>query len=525
MNDDKGFTPETVEEQIDQHAFSPSPLPFSANARVIREVQAYYEEDRRSAARMWARLVQRVQAANETLAGEENLWQSKKHSLFEASYSDKEKQDTGDILVQNETPSTLEDFTLRSQGAKPLARGSKTSFRRILSMSGAAAAVLVIALGWVLLSSGIHAGRQAPSTRVGSSNVQTTPRSGPLCSFTAPGPQHLNYDTIHSLSWASNGAITTTSGGLVTYNVNTCKQLASRTTMQAQGAFWSPDRTRLLLLSYSDQVSILDAHGNVLVTHSAQPASIATSVTTGFMPLFSLSGGANNNVLMTAAWSPNGTRVASVFQLDAVHGNRSGVEIWDAKTGAHQMTLSCPGDQGITNALSPVTAWSSDGKYLLGNESDGNRTCVWNAQTGQLIVSIPIRTGIVGSFSPDGKSVVLVNGNNTVATYDLATRRITRTFSAKDASPFSPSVAWSPDGAFLAIAGQDLHILTVSNGAEIATLALTKDASVDALAWSPDGTMIATVSSRSETNLPNADGTIVTTPGSPDGFVSVWRVH
>ena len=70
MNDDKGFTPETVEEQIDQHAFSPSPLPFSANARVIREVQAYYEEDRRSAARMWARLVQRVQAENETLAGE-----------------------------------------------------------------------------------------------------------------------------------------------------------------------------------------------------------------------------------------------------------------------------------------------------------------------------------------------------------------------------------------------------------------------------------------------------------------------
>src|SRR6516225_7690217 len=60
MNYDDPFTPETIEEQIDQHTFSPSHLPLSPNARVIQGLQAHYEEDQRSAARMWERLVQRV---------------------------------------------------------------------------------------------------------------------------------------------------------------------------------------------------------------------------------------------------------------------------------------------------------------------------------------------------------------------------------------------------------------------------------------------------------------------------------
>jgi len=60
MNYDDPFTPETIEEQIDQHTFSPSHLPLSPNARVIQGLQAHYEEDQRSAARMWERLAQQV---------------------------------------------------------------------------------------------------------------------------------------------------------------------------------------------------------------------------------------------------------------------------------------------------------------------------------------------------------------------------------------------------------------------------------------------------------------------------------
>src|SRR5215469_16110236 len=60
MNYDDPFNPETIEEQIDQHMSSPSDLPPSPNARVIQGIQAYYEEDQRSAARMWERLASRV---------------------------------------------------------------------------------------------------------------------------------------------------------------------------------------------------------------------------------------------------------------------------------------------------------------------------------------------------------------------------------------------------------------------------------------------------------------------------------
>lgn len=53
MNDDELFTPETIEERIDQQTSFPSSLSPSPNARVIRALQVYYQEDQRSAARMW----------------------------------------------------------------------------------------------------------------------------------------------------------------------------------------------------------------------------------------------------------------------------------------------------------------------------------------------------------------------------------------------------------------------------------------------------------------------------------------
>src|SRR5689334_25170188 len=68
MNDDETFTPETIEELIDQHTSSPSSQPTTPQASIIQELQTYYEADQRSAARMWERLVQHTKlkaSANE----------------------------------------------------------------------------------------------------------------------------------------------------------------------------------------------------------------------------------------------------------------------------------------------------------------------------------------------------------------------------------------------------------------------------------------------------------------------------
>ena len=56
MKHNDEFVPETLEEQIDQFAYSLNEEPLSSNAQIIQELHAYYKEDQHSIERMWERL-------------------------------------------------------------------------------------------------------------------------------------------------------------------------------------------------------------------------------------------------------------------------------------------------------------------------------------------------------------------------------------------------------------------------------------------------------------------------------------
>lgn len=470
--------------------------------------QDYARDNEHSLEHIWSRLVQKQQSAH--LQRQQDGPESKMLSL------------KGNGMQTNDSNWGIEASTLRSQRAKQPGKGPRRSFKRLLGLGIGAVAVLALVLSWALVFSGARTGAPSPSTAVGSSNpAAVAPHANPLkllCSFTAHTPQHLDYSPTHNLSWASASTITATSVNLATYDVHTCKQTSSPIT-QAQIVSWSPDGTRMVVIVNAGTVQIIDAHGNVLTTHKLTSAS-ATLSSTGYAPMVSLSG--TGAAFYSATWSPDGTQVASLYGLDS----GSGIEIWNAKTGAHQMTLSCPTDPAGKYGLPPIATWSPDGKYLIGDELSGNLTCIWNAHTGQRVASIAAQTGAGKTFSPDGKELVLTDEDNNVMIYDLATKRIIHTFKVQDPSPVGAAwpngVAWSPDGNFLAVVGRDLHLLKASDGTEVATHALAKGTIVDALAWSPDSTMIATVSYQPETSLSDASGKIVQTPGNPDGVVNIW---
>ncbi len=71
------------------------------------------------------------------------------------------------------------------------------------------------------------------------------------------------------------------------------------------------------------------------------------------------------------------------------------------------------------------------------------------------------------------------------------------------------SLAWSPDGKYLAAAGHDLHLLNANTGSIVATYHAAMGTWMENLAWSPDSTMVA------------GESYIL---DNPTAYVSAWHV-
>src|SRR5262249_26004584 len=96
-------------------------------------------------------------------------------------------------------------------------------------------------------------------------------------------------------------------------------------------------------------------------------------------------------------------------------------------------------------------AFSPDGKRLA--SASGNHTVkVWDAQTGQELLTLKGHAGLQGTpvgvaYSPDGKRLASVSGDKTVKIWDAQTGQ--ELLSLKGGG-FINSVAFSPNGHWLA---------------------------------------------------------------------------
>jgi WD40 repeat protein len=192
------------------------------------------------------------------------------------------------------------------------------------------------------------------------------------------------------------------------------------------------------------------------------------------------------------AFSPDFGRLASAASDNTV-------KVWDARTG--QQTLTLKGHTAPVWSL----AFSPDGKRLasgggghrlpggtLGNSTrDRAELKVWDAQTGQELLSLPVSLGFVWgvAFSPDGKRLASATANPpqmsspAVQVWDVQTGRELLALKV-----FGMSVAFSPDGKRLASGGRgDVKVLDAQTGQELLTL---KDGG-GSVAFSPDGKRLA----------------------------------
>ena len=251
----------------------------------------------------------------------------------------------------------------------------------------------------------------------------------------------------------------------------------------------------------------------------------------------------HTDLVRSVAWSPDGTLVASV-------GDDGVAYVWNAETLEPALTLATGPDRSI--------AWSPDGARLATAGASGTLQ-IWNSATGARLHSVPLQTTLSSlSWSPDGTRVVVagINGMTTLWAADTGTlvarmfvswpdwndvngitwspfgRLVAMAHGARGVggvtlwSPVAGYVAqtltsaggwlrgitWSPDGQWLAAAGEDgsVRILRLDTWEVVATLT-TDSRPIWSVAWSPDGRRLA------------AGNTGAAGPPRVGGTVTVWE--
>ncbi len=147
-----------------------------------------------------------------------------------------------------------------------------------------------------------------------------------------------------------------------------------------------------------------------------------------------------------------------------------------------------------------ATFSTPDGKTLA--TADGKTICLWDTAKGAARTAEGLPAGAERlAFSPDGKTLACVVGRGEIRLWDIATGKVTRSFSAdhpKDVPVITLSIAFAPDGKTLAVAYTDGHpgpsylrLWDPQTGKLLKTLLDGVKFDLWAAVFSPDGTLLA----------------------------------
>jgi WD40 repeat protein len=236
-------------------------------------------------------------------------------------------------------------------------------------------------------------------------------------------------------------------------------------TDQVAGIVYSPDGKRIATTSDDHTARIWDADtGQLLLTLTGHTGGIRRS-----------------------AFSPDGTRLATI-------STDKTTRVWNAMTGKELQTFTQP-------AYAIDVAFHPDGHRIATSGSDGN-VRIWDATTGKeslvLTVASELETMFLWgiAFSSDGKRVALAGeGINPVKIWDATTGELLLSGDLGHAIP-PIDIAFSPDGK-LAITGgldQKAKVWDTTSGQVLSTLSGHTEGII-AVAFSPDGTRVATAGS------------------------------
>jgi WD40 repeat protein len=250
------------------------------------------------------------------------------------------------------------------------------------------------------------------------------------------------------------------------------EQFVSPQPYRALDTAWSPDGSQVLLSGLGDdpdagasgQVWVLDgSSGQVQQTYTLHSSPVAV-----------------------VAWLPGGRQFVAASE-------DGGLQVFDNAALSHQPITD---DQLSVSDIASLS-WLPDSAQLV-TVSDHGTARLWEIASGEIVarqqadvIALGDSTGLYSAaVSPDGRYAAVGKGNSAIQVIELSTGKITREFIVEIPSSID-SLAWSPDGAYLAGGSyQRIQIWDFQSG----ELRLAMDVAgtrFGCLAWSPDGTRLA----------------------------------
>jgi Tol biopolymer transport system component len=241
------------------------------------------------------------------------------------------------------------------------------------------------------------------------------------------------------------------------------------------------------------------------------------------------------------AWSADSKRVVTAI------GNNAGeqIEIWDANTGQHKVTVPLNLDPIASPVWSPksdLLAVPTSDAVVIVNGTTGNiatrypapsKTGILTAATttsiGKAFLSTFVPLGGAPNFggvawSPDGKWIVSTFSSSTsdgvVQVWNPLSGNLAFTLATKPGY-FMGSVAWSPDGQYIAVKmakwGETFQIVVWN--VQTRLIVFQQSGNFEGLSWQPGTDNLA-----SATILPGSNSSLPGTPTYGSSILNIWNV-
>lgn len=279
---------------------------------------------------------------------------------------------------------------------------------------------------------------------------------------------------VRAVAWSPDG-MTVASGAddtqLYMWGMTGAVRLKQQFPAAVHALAWSPDGQRLVL-SATNQVIFLNATNGMLLARSTHRhiAPVTSLAWTGHNQMQVVSGGMDNRAI-----------------------------VWNTTTYRAQQTFT-----RHTSAIE-VVSWASDGQTVA-TSSHGGVIRVWNSANAQevhgyyLDAQVPMRAL---AFAPTGMQLAVGGDDGIIRIWNGVTcqQQMADLFGIHCmdtpqrfhlANSALRTLAWSPDGRFLASGGNDgMLALWYPAQHQQPLLTAQQNGSIHSIAWSPDGTQLA----------------------------------